>query len=180
MTVISAVKLSSEHFTAAHGKMPYVLNLIFAVILIQVSIPEAACDGDSEDPWFRNTYHALESLRNIPFLGLTICNVDEGKKFDCYMRELTAYLSKFENFLLKSRLDEPAEGCEMGRLFKAFRGLTGFTDYPPTNIIEENFLESPSLKRIYDSTVKPLMQTLKETRLRNFSERPLQEELTLK
>ena len=88
--------------------MRYPLNLVFAVILIQVSIPEAAC----EDPWFGNTYNAMSALQNIPYFGSTIYYI-EGGKFDCYMRELTAYLSKFENFLLKSRLDEPAEGYKM-------------------------------------------------------------------
>lgn len=136
----------------------YALNLIFAVMLIQVSIPEAACDDDDEDPWFGNTYHAVSSLQSISYFGSTICYVDEGK-FDCYMRELTGYLSKFENFLLKSRLDEPAEGYKMHALFTAFRG---FTDDPPTDRIEQNFLRSSSLKSKYDSTVKPLMQTLKE------------------
>ena len=125
---------------------------------MQVSIPEAACDDDGEDPWFGNTYHAMSTLQNIPYFGSTIYYV-EGGKFDCYMRELTAYLSKFENFLLKSRLDEPAEEYKMLALFTQFRG---FTDDPPTDRIEQNFLRSPTLKSIYDSTVKPLMQTLKE------------------
>lgn len=125
---------------------------------MQVSIPEAACGNDGEDPWFGNTYHAMSTLQNIPYFGSTICYID-GQKFDCYMRELTAYLSKFENFLLKSRLDEPAEGYKMHALFTQFRG---FTDDPPTDRIEQNFLRSPTLKSIYDSTVKPLMQTLKE------------------
>ena len=134
MTVISTVKLSSEHFTTSDGKMSYVLNLIFAVILIQVSTPEAACVDVGEDPWFGNTYYAMSSLQKVPYFGSSICYVDEGK-FDCYMRELTVYLSKFENFLLKSRLDEPADGYKMHPLFTEFRG---FTDYPPTVRIEQN------------------------------------------
>lgn len=127
-------------------------------MLIQVSIPEAACDNDDEDPWARNTYYAMSSLQDISYFGSSICYADEGK-FDCYLRNLTAYLSKFENFLLKSRLDKPAEGFKMHALFTLFRG---FTDDPPTNRIEQNFLRSPSLKSIYNSTVKPLTQTLKE------------------
>lgn len=47
----------------------------------------------------------------------------------------------------------------MHALFTQFRG---FTDDPRTDRIEKNFLRSPTLKSIYDSTVKPLMQTLKE------------------
>lgn len=127
-------------------------------MLIQVSIPEAVCDDFGEDPWFGNTYYAMSSLHDISSFGSTICFVDEGK-FDCYMRELTSYLSKFENFLLKSQLDEPVEGYKMRALFMEFRG---FTDDPPTDRIEQKFLTSSSLKSIYNSTVKPLMQTLKE------------------
>jgi len=137
--------------------MRSVVNLILAVTLIQVSTPEASFDDD-EDPWFGNTYEALSSLRIIANFGTRVCYVEEGQ-FDCYMRTLTDYLTKFENFLLKSRLDEPAEGYKMTVLFNAFRG---FTDYPPIGNIEEHFLTSPFLKGIYDSTVKPLMQTLKE------------------
>ena len=44
----------------------------------------------------------MSTLQNIPYFGSTICYID-GEKFDCYMRELTAYLSKFENFLLKNQ-----------------------------------------------------------------------------
>ena len=137
--------------------MSYILNLIFAVI-IQVSIPEAACDHVGEDPWFGNTYDALQNLKKIPLLDV-ICKIDEGK-FDCYMRELTEYLSKFENFLLRSRLDEPTEGFFLPSLEAEFEDF--ITDNPPTAEIENKFLRSQFLKGIFDSSVKPLMQTLKE------------------
>ena len=56
------------------------------------------------------------------------------------MRELTEYLSKFENFLLKTQLDKPAENFKMTVLLRA---LEGFTDESATDSIEENFFNKP-------------------------------------
>lgn len=127
------------------------------VILCQFSVSKPA-RGD-EDPWLGDTYDALSRLANIAYFKSKICYVGD-KPFDCYIQQLTSYLPKFENFLIKSKLNEKVYNRKMFVLLNGFRG---FADVSlPDEIEQRGFLTSTSLKAIYDSTVKPLMETLKE------------------
>ena len=105
------------------------------------------------------TFDALTDLASIAYFNSSICYVGD-KPFDCYMQQLTSYLPKFEKFLIKSRLNEKAYNRKMFALLNGFRGFTD--DSLPDKIEQHGFLTSTSLKAIYDSTVKPLMETLKE------------------
>ena len=137
--------------------MKLVYNLIFAAMLIQVSIPNAACQNENEDPWLRDTMGALGNLEEISNLKSVICPDDAGL-LDCITTKLTEYLHYFENFLTKARLNEKVYNKKLAGIFNALRG---FTEGSPPSTIEEYFLTSSSLRGKYDSVFRPLMVALK-------------------
>ena len=144
-----------DHLLDVRGKMRSASILI--AILCQLSIYKSV--GGDEDPWLGDTFNALQSLSNIAKFKSSICYVGD-KPFDCYMEQLTSYLPKFENFLTESNLNEKVYNRKLHALPNKFRGFTD--DSLRERIEQRGFLTSSSLKAIYDSTVKPLMETLKE------------------
>ncbi|KAJ7393034.1 hypothetical protein OS493_008320 [Desmophyllum pertusum] len=126
---------------------------VFVVILIQVLIPKAVC----EDPWLLDTFNALLKLSELAEIKSRSC-LDETVRFNCYLEKLNEMLPTFEKFLTKSRLNEPIYRLKLRAL------VTGIRIVMDSGTMEsvEELLSSSSLKEIYDSTVTPLLDTLKQ------------------
>ena len=137
-------------------------------MLIQVSIPNASCQIDNDDPWLGDTFEALGKLESISNLKRITCPAG-AELLDCITRKLTEYLPFFENFLIKARLNEKVYNLKLAAIFNALRG---FTDASPLTYIEEYFLTSSSLRGKYDSIFKPLMVALKTDVQRAFGTDP--------
>ena len=163
MAIVVAGELSSQHLLI--GKMRSFPGLIFVGILIQVSIPKAACTAN-DDPWLRSTRDALDKLKNVAELDTFyytsfLCH-RAPEKINCFMEKGPRYLPFFKNFLINSNLDQPLQTDQ--RLFLFSPSFDAFTDGGTPvaqDEVESNFISSPSLKAKYDSTVKPLMTALK-------------------
>ena len=153
MSLVKTVRLSLEHLLHIGTKMRYKPISVFVVILIQVLIPKAVC----EDPWLLDTFNALLKLSELAEIKSRSC-LDETVRFNCYLEKLNEMLPTFEKFLTKSRLNEPIYRLKLRAL------VTGIRIVMDSGTMEsvEELLSSSSLKEIYDSTVTPLLDTLKQ------------------
>ncbi|KAJ7357519.1 hypothetical protein OS493_025036, partial [Desmophyllum pertusum] len=117
---------------------------------------KAGCN-DTPDPWFDKTYEALVQLGRLAILKSSF-NHNENAPYDRCVERLYEILPVFENFLIKSELNERVYHRVPRQLSGAFHS---FTDGSLTESNWPGLLMSSSLKGLYDSTVKPLMETLR-------------------
>ena len=144
-------------------------RLIFAGILIQLSIPKSASTG-----WMQTTVQFLTKLNDVARLETQCSSSSKEKKFDCFMEKLTEDLPIFEEFLTQTNLKETEQTDLSGlkQLYTAFADFTGnrkgwskFGEQKPeyqlaSSRVKKDLIDCSHLRNLYEQTFRPLVARL--------------------
>ena len=143
-------------------------TLIFAGILIQLSIPKSASTG-----WMQTTVKFLTKLNDVARLETQCSSSSKEEKFDCFMEKLTEDLPIFEEFLTQTNLKETVQTDFLGlkQLYTAFADFTGnrkggskFGDEKPEYQLASShvkkLIDCSRLRNLYEKTFRPLVARL--------------------
>ena len=156
-------KTGLEKSNRSRSKMRLPVTEVFAIILAVVTIFHPV---DGKDPWLYDTGNLLSSVIEITSdyseLRWRIDGRDDGcpremGKWHCYMLLFTKMIPVLEQFLIRSKLHE--EAPNRGAMYIYYNLHSMKYDNLP-DLIKQKFLDSPSLKRKYNSDFVRLVGNL--------------------
>lgn len=139
------------------------VTVVFAMILAVVTIFHPV---DGKDPWLYDTGNLLSSLIEITSdyseLRWRLDSKDDGcpremGKWHCYMLLFTKMIPELQQFLIRSKLQEEATNTHAMYIHDTLHSMK-YDNLP--DLIKEKFLDSPSLKRKYNSEFVRLVGNL--------------------
>lgn len=139
------------------------VTVVFAIILAVVTIFHPV---DGKDPWLSDTGNLLSSVIEITSdyseLRWRMDSKGDGcprkmGKWHCYMLLFTKMIPVLEQFLIRSKLHEQATNTRAMYIHDTLHSMK-YDNLPDR--IKQNFLDSPSLKRKYNSDFVRLVGNL--------------------
>lgn len=156
-------KTGLEESNRSRNKMRLPVTVVFAIILAVVRIFHPV---DGKDPWLYDTGNLLRSLIKITSdyselrWGMDSrgdgCPREMGK-WQCYMLLFTKMIPVLEQFLIRSKLHEEATNTHAMYIHDTLHSMK-YNNLPDR--IKQNFLDSPSLKRKFNSDFVRLVGNL--------------------